>query len=104
MLDTLFGTGKLAKMIIKTLPEAERKSEMYQVQVNPETITASRKVLYDHIQAIGNSGNVAKYTGTAPSVLNFEILFDGTKYASGLYLYKLKSGDFIQTHKMLLMK
>ena len=36
----------------------------------------------------------------------YEISFDGSKYglASGVYFYKLQSGDFIQTKKMILTK
>ncbi|MCW8850900.1 MAG: T9SS type A sorting domain-containing protein [Melioribacteraceae bacterium] len=30
--------------------------------------------------------------------------FDGSKYASGVYYYKISSGNFIQTKKMILMK
>ncbi|HCY75301.1 MAG TPA: hypothetical protein DHV28_05225 [Ignavibacteriales bacterium] len=35
---------------------------------------------------------------------NYEVLFDASGLSSGLYLYTIKSGSFIQTRKMLLMK
>ncbi|MDP3441569.1 MAG: T9SS type A sorting domain-containing protein [Ignavibacteria bacterium] len=35
---------------------------------------------------------------------NYEVQFDGSKLASGVYLYKLQSGSFVQTKKLLLMK
>ena len=44
-------------------------------------------VLYDNVQAPGNHS----------------VVFDGSDLPSGIYLYSLKSGDFIQTRKMLLV-
>ncbi|MBK7106889.1 MAG: T9SS type A sorting domain-containing protein [Ignavibacteriae bacterium] len=35
---------------------------------------------------------------------NYEVEFDGSNLPSGVYFYKLQSGDFIETKKMLLIK
>ncbi|MBP9581802.1 MAG: M20/M25/M40 family metallo-hydrolase [Ignavibacterium sp.] len=35
---------------------------------------------------------------------NYEVIFDASKLSSGVYLYTIKSGIFVQTRKMLLMK
>ncbi|MCB9250138.1 MAG: T9SS type A sorting domain-containing protein [Ignavibacteriales bacterium] len=35
---------------------------------------------------------------------NYEITFDATNLPSGVYYYRLKSNDFVQTKKMLLLK
>lgn len=35
---------------------------------------------------------------------NYEVNFDGSRLSSGVYLYKLKSGEFIQSKKMILIK
>ncbi len=35
---------------------------------------------------------------------NYEVTFDGSKLSSGVYFYQLKSGQFVQTKKLLLIK
>lgn len=35
---------------------------------------------------------------------NYEVKFDAGDFPSGIYFYKLQSGDFIQTRKMILLK
>lgn len=35
---------------------------------------------------------------------NYEVRFDASNFSSGIYLYKLKAGDFISTKKMILLK
>ena len=35
---------------------------------------------------------------------NYQILFNGRKYPSGIYFYKIKSGDFSEIKSMVLVK
>jgi hypothetical protein len=35
---------------------------------------------------------------------NYEIEFNASKLTTGFYVYQLKSGSFVQTKKMLLLK
>jgi flagellar hook assembly protein FlgD len=34
----------------------------------------------------------------------YDIKFDGTNYASGMYFYKIEAGNFTDTKKMILIK
>jgi hypothetical protein len=34
----------------------------------------------------------------------YEVKFDGTNYASGMYFYKIEAGNFTDTKKMILIK
>ena len=34
----------------------------------------------------------------------YDIRFDGTNYASGMYFYKIEAGNFTDTKKMILLK
>lgn len=88
MLDSLFGAGKLEKMIICAFnPETKRgvtptlsdsDEDKYKVQVNPDSYTINYRINYDQRRAHGNSGSKAKYADTAPPALEFTFLFDGT--------------------------
>ena len=87
MLDSLFDSGKLAKMTIQaflppnpdgTMDLSEAEEDKYTVLVNPETYSVSYRVNYERAPAIGNTSSEAKYANTSPPTLNFEFLFDGT--------------------------
>jgi hypothetical protein len=49
-------------------------------------------------------GEVATLVNEEKSPGNYEVFFDASKLSSGVYLYTIKSGSFVQTRKMLLMK
>lgn len=88
MFDSLFGTGKLEKMIICAFKKVTKASEKpalsdsdddkYMVQVNPDTYTINYQLNYNRTRAPGKAGSQAKYRDTSPPSLDFTFLFDGT--------------------------
>jgi hypothetical protein len=58
-----------------------------------------RLVVYD---VLGREVEVLVNENKAPG--SYEVTFDGSGLASGVYLYRLTAGDFIQTRKMVVMR
>ena len=67
----------------------------YQLPVTGNVILKVYDVLGNQIATLVNE---VKETGS------YEVEFDAAKLSSGVYYYTLKSGDFIQSKKMLLLK
>ena len=49
-------------------------------------------------------GEVATLVNEEKPIGNYEVEFDATGLSSGIYFYRLKAGDFVETKKMILMK
>ena len=47
---------------------------------------------------------VAKLVNGNMEAGTYEVKFDGSKYASGIYFYRLSSADYLEVKKMVLMK
>ncbi|MEM9598186.1 MAG: LysM peptidoglycan-binding domain-containing protein [Acidobacteriota bacterium] len=84
----LFDQGQLEKMTLRAFrpqsspdeaPQVSTEPEdTYVVQVNPKTYTLHQRLDYAPRQGQGNSGSDAVYTGTDPTTMQFEFLFDAT--------------------------
>ena len=91
----------------KTIPNLFSLSQNYPNPFNPttkisysipHTITATLKV-YDVLgREITTLVNGEKSAG------NYEVDFDASKLASGIYIYQLRAGNFTSSKKMLLLK
>lgn len=91
------------------LPEGFALSQNYPNPFNPSTkinfsIPKNSNVTLK-IYSI-NGKEVATVINDRRDAGVYEVSFDGSKYglASGVYFYKLQSGDFVQTKKMILTK
>ena len=58
-----------------------------------------RLVVYDML-----GGEVAVLVNERKPAGTFVVKFDATGLSSGVYLYRLEAGDFVQTRKMILLR
>lgn len=88
MFDSLFGTGKLEKMVIWALkpqtdpsipPEvSEADGDSYMVQVNPQSYNINHQIRYERNNTPGSPGTEPRFDYMSPIALSFSIIFDGT--------------------------
>lgn len=71
----------------------------YSIPAGIETPYMARLRVYD---IIGNE--VATLVNERQSAGIYEVTFNGSNLASGVYFYKLQAGSFLQTRKFVLMK
>lgn len=73
---------------------------MFTVPINVKSETSNTKlVVYDILgREVTTLVNEVKAPGT------YEITFDASQLASGVYFYRLTSGNFVQTKKMILLR
>ena len=82
-------------------------SQNYPNPFNPRTVinydlrvTGNAKlVLYD---VLGNE--VAELVNEKQNAGGYSVEFDGSNFASGIYFYKLETGSFVETRRMMLIK
>ena len=86
MFDSIFGTGKLDKMIFNAYelntgsgPDvlSTADEDKYAVQVNPESYTMNHQVHYERNETAG-AENPPKFRQSSPTQLDFSLIFDGT--------------------------
>ncbi|MCX6142356.1 MAG: T9SS type A sorting domain-containing protein [Ignavibacteriales bacterium] len=108
-----FATRKSAWLLVDVekpvagVPASFALSQNYPNPFNPTTaleysISKSSNVVLEVFNVLGQS--VAKLVDEHQAPGTYRTSFDGAKLSSGVYLYRLKAGDFVQTRKMVLMK
>lgn len=111
--------GKSVRLVVlginqisSEIPHSFKLFQNYPNPFNPVT-----KIRFDIAASIGNSISDVKliiYDGLGREVEKlvddqfssgtYEVTWDASKYSSGVYFYKLVSGDFISSKKLLLLK
>ncbi len=91
----------------QTVPEQFSLSQNYPNPFNPTTVINYQLPINNHTML-----KVYDLLGTEVVTLvdemkaagNYAIKFDGKNLSSGIYFYQLRSGNFVKTNKMLLMR
>ena len=101
------------KNISTEIPKEYKLYQNYPNPFNPTTVirfqikdsrhggssTIVKLIVYDILgKEIATLVNEKKQPGT------YEVSFDGSNFASGVYFYRIQSGDFVQVKKMMLLK
>jgi hypothetical protein len=89
------------------VPERFALNHNYPNPFNPSTtleysISRNSHVTLEVFNVLGQS--VARPVDEELMAGTYKTTFDASKLSSGIYLYRLKAGDFVQTKKMVLMK
>ena len=93
--------------ISKDIPDHFNLYQNYPNPFNPSTrirfaLPEASNVKIEIYNAIGQ--RVAVLVNETRPTGYFEVNFDASKYASGLYIYRIQTGKFIQSKKMMLLK
>lgn len=88
-------------------PEAYSLSQNYPNPVNPNTVISYQLPVNNFVtlkvyDILGRE--VETLVNKELKAGTYEVAWDGSKYSSGIYLYKLTVGDFTETKKMILAK
>jgi hypothetical protein len=96
-----------SEYVIKNLPSHINLSQNYPNPFNPSTtikysLPHQSNVTLKVFDVLGSK--VTTLVNKVQSQGNYEVEFDGAELTSGIYFYRLQSGDFVETRKMLFMK
>ena len=108
-----YGIYKSANKVVTTLNEENTvpsKFELMQNYPNPfnpstsieYSVPSNEYVLLKVYDLLGNEVNTL--VNERQSAGNYEVNFDASNLASGIYFYRIQSGSFIQTKKLMLLK
>ena len=90
-----------------TIPHGYFLEQNYPNPFNPSTsiqyaISSRQFVTLKVYDVLGNE--IATLVNEEKAAGSYEIGFDGSELTSGIYLYKLQAGSFVETKKMVLMQ
>ena len=94
-------------LVNKSVPSDFSLSQNYPNPFNPSTqisfsIPENSNVVLKVYDVSGKE--IATLVNETKSSGNYHVVFDASKYASGIYFYKITAGSFTDTRKMILLK
>jgi hypothetical protein len=101
------GAKIIAQNSTETVPQEFELTQNYPNPFNPTTTLkyAVPKNVYVTIKIYNTLGaEVATLVNEEKPAGFYELTFDGSRYASGMYFYRMTAGEFTETKKLILMK
>jgi len=100
-------TGTEGESMTSIIPETFSLSQNYPNPFNPVTVirytlTENRNVSLTVFDAVGKE--VAKLVNEKKEAGSYSVEFNAGNFASGVYFYQIKAGDFAETKRMVLLK
>jgi uncharacterized delta-60 repeat protein len=91
----------------KSLPKSFALEQNYPNPFNPTTTINFQLPAFNHVtikvyNILGKE--IATLVNGEKSAGNYSVQFNGSKLSSGVYLYRMQAGSFVQTKKILLLK
>jgi hypothetical protein len=88
-------------------PGSFRLDQNYPNPFNPATTIGYQLPAWEHVSLevyniLGQK--MATLVDEDQSPGEHKFVFNGTRFASGVYFYRMRAGDFVQTHKLMLLK
>jgi hypothetical protein len=107
-----FTSKDVFEFLVTSVPEGEkpvafRLYQNYPNPFNPKTVvsyelpvaSSVKLVVYDILgREVTELINEKKAAGV------HQVTFDGSRFSSGVYFYRMESGNYVQTRKLLLLK
>ncbi len=92
---------------LETIPNAFKLYQNYPNPFNPSTVISYQLPAAGHVtikvyDILGR--DIATLIDEYKTTGKYEVKFNGSSLTSGIYLYQIKSGSFVQTKKMMLIK
>ena len=107
------GVFKIYDSFVLTVDgDNDKPQDFVLMQVYPNPFNPSTTICYE-LPARGNvtlrvynllGQEVAKLVNKEQDPGTYRVQFDGTDLASGVYFYRMRAGDFLDTKKLLLLK
>ncbi|MBK8551625.1 MAG: T9SS type A sorting domain-containing protein [Ignavibacteria bacterium] len=97
----------LAGEIVIGIPEKYELSQNYPNPFNPVTVIryALTENGFTNLKIYDITGReVAKLVNEKQDAGRYEVTFNGSNFASGVYFYELRSGEFVSQKRMFLLK
>lgn len=104
--------GELGKILVSVTPNVEKQDDFqvyqnYPNPFNPETTIRFnlQKAGSARIEIYSITGQIVKiFADNQMTAGNHSVIFDASEFSSGIYFYRLVSGDFSQVKKMVFLK